>query len=318
MLILVAFYLPTVEAYEGVLLSYPLRNQVTVDGKWTNQQEWSDASQVRLLPATGYFAGNKSMTPVDARICLKHDENTLYILVDFISDHSVEFGWNNPDSAWFYLDTLGNGGNKMQEDDIVMLMEWIVINGVDTPVLKFLEYGVEGKVKWSIDGASFGEVVPAEGMQAASSSDPSNDQFSSSPHVIYEISIPRSMFKGTGDPGILFHLQDHNSADPKDYEQTIFADFPYRGPKSGLNPNQFFRIQFQGTVPAESTTTATSASTSSVSSTPAQTSTTQTATTSQGSGFSFSSIPGFPVEAIFIGLVSGLVALTLIRRRSSR
>lgn len=88
------------------------------------------------------------------------------------------------------------------------------------------------------------ETAPPEGMQAASSSDPSNDQFASTPHVIYEISIPRSMFKGPNDPAVSIHVQDHTDTAPTDYVRTIFADYPYQGPKTANPPNNFFRIQF--------------------------------------------------------------------------
>lgn len=156
LLILVAFLSPPARAYSGALLSYPLENPVTIDGKWTTDREWSDAYQDLFAPAIGYRAGSgHEKVPVDIRICLKHDESKLYILVDFISDPRVNFGSNNPDSAWFYLDTLGNGGSKLQEDDVVAMIFWERINSSDVAVLHFLKYGTgESRVgcRRSMDG----------------------------------------------------------------------------------------------------------------------------------------------------------------------
>lgn len=232
-------------AYSGVLLSYPLEYPVTIDGKWTTEREWSDADQMRLLPAIGYFIGNNSMAYVDVRVCLKHDEKNLYVLVDFISDNSSEPGSpSDPDMVSFYLDTLGNGGNNLQQDDVVAVIEWTIVNHVNAFVLKFLEVAAQGEVNWDLYGVRMVEAAPPEGMQAAASSDASNDKFSSSRHAIYEIEIPRSIFKGPNDPAISIRVQDHGSANPKDCKQAIFADFPHREPNGDLRPNYFSRIQF--------------------------------------------------------------------------
>jgi hypothetical protein len=220
---LVLFHPPPAEAYNGVLLSYPLVNPVTIDGKWTNPQEWSDASQTPQR--IGYFAGNGSRVAVDVRILLKHDDRNLYALVDFLSDPSVSPGLSNPDSAWFYLDTLGNGGDKEQKDDLAAWINWRSATKAAVELLDYQDKGVS---------------LP-EGMQGASSADASNDPFSSSPHMIYEISIPRSLFNGPSDPAMLVHVQDHTPVDPKTWKPTIMSDFPFG---SSRMPSSYARIQF--------------------------------------------------------------------------
>jgi hypothetical protein len=215
--------LHNIEGYSGVLLSCPLKNPVRIDGVWTTNEEWLDAYQVHVR--TGYFAGNGSTAKTDIYICFKHDAQRLYVLVDFISDPKVDVGTNNPDSACFHLDTKGDGGDRRQEDDFTAWIKW-----EDTRkfVLRFDDYNDV-------------TLSPPQGMEAGSSMDASNDPFSSNSHVIYEIAIPRSLFKGPNDPGLLVHVQDHTAVHHLVWQPTIMANLPY---ERRIMPKTFGRVHF--------------------------------------------------------------------------
>lgn len=255
-----------------------LDNPVTVDGKWTSAQEWTDASEFPLTFARG--SG-------EAYFSMKHDSNNFYVLVDFVSRANTEVG----DAALVVLDTQNSGGKQVNNDDLAILIRWNTV----TESMGAMQWGGWTGQNW--------QPLPS-GFEAKSSTESQNDPHSTAPHEIFEFRIPKTTFKASTS-GLMVAVS-------AGAEQQDFAAYPYADISI---PDNWAQLEFSDMTLAELTATTTSASTSSLSSTPPQTSMTQTATTSQGSGFSISSIPGFPVEAIFIGLAGGLVALTLIRRR---
>lgn len=257
-----------------------LERDVTIDGKWTSAQEWTDASEFPLtfMQGTG-----------EAYFSMKHDNNNFYVLVDFVSRAKTVVG----DDALVVLDTQNDGGKEIKDDDLAILIRW------NTPAVS------TGAMQWGGWMGQNWQPLPS-GFEAKSSIEAQNDPHSTASHEIYEFRIPKTTFKASAS-GLWVGIGGG--------EADYFALYP---PADISSPDNWAQLEFSDKTLAELTATATSASTSSLSSTPPQTSMTQTATTSQGSGFSISSIPGFPVEAVFIGLVSGLVALTLIRRRSGR
>jgi hypothetical protein len=268
-------------AARQALVCPKLDNLVTVDGKWTSAQEWTDASEFPLtfMEGTG-----------EAYFSMKHDNNNFYVLVDFVSRTKPEVG----DGAIVVLDTQNDGGKEIKDDDLALLIRW------NTPTVSM------GAMQWGGWTGQDWQLLPSGGIEAKSSIEAQNDPHSTAPHEIYEFRIPKTTFKASSS-GLVVSIGGG--------EAGYYALYPGVDVSS---PDNWGQLEFSDKTLAELTATVTSASTSSLSSTPAQTSMTQTTTTSQGSGFSITSIPGFPVEAIFIGLVSGLVALTLIRRRSSR
>jgi hypothetical protein len=254
-----------------------LTNDVTIDGKWTSAQEWTDASEFPLtfMQGTG-----------EAYFSMKHDNNNFYVLVDFVSRAQTVVG----DDALVVLDTQNDGGKQINNDDLAILIRWNTV----TESMGAVQWGGWTEQNW--------QPLPS-GFEAKSSIEAQNDPHSTAPHEIFEFRIPETTFKASTS-GLWVGIGGGGA----DY----FALYP---PADISSPDNWAQLEFSDQTLAELTATVTSVSTSSLSSTPPQTSMTQTATTSQGSGFSISSIPGFPVEAIFIGLVSGLVALTLTRRR---
>ena len=239
-----------------------LERDVTIDGKWTSAQEWTDAPEFPLtfMEGTG-----------EAYFSMKQDNNNFYVLVDFVSRAKAVVG----DGALVILDTQDDGGKEIKDDDLALLIRW------NTPAVSM------GAMQWGGWTGQNWQLLPS-GFEAKSSTEGQNDPHSTVPHEIYEFRIPKATLK-TPASGLWVGIGGG--------EAGYFALYPLVDVSS---PDNWAQLEFSDKTLAELTATVTSAS---------------TATTSQGSGFSISSIPGFPVEAIFIGLVSGLVALTLTRRR---
>ncbi len=261
-----------------------LEQPVTIDGKWTSAHEWTDASEFPLTFAQG--SG-------EAYFSMKHDDNNFYVLVDFVSRITTVVG----DGALIGLDTQNDGGSQVKDDDLAVLIRW------NTPTVSM------GAMQWHGWTGQNWQVLPS-GFEAKSSTDAQNDPHSTASHQIYEFKIPRSTFKASAS-GFWVGIGGG--------ETGYFALYPM---VDVLSPDNWAELVFSDNTLAEltSTTASTSASiaTSTISiasSTTPETSIIQTAATTQGQGFSISSIPGFPVEAILIGLVAGLLALTLTRRR---
>jgi len=106
-----AFSLPLLSAYayEGSQIASPtLSKAVTVDGKWTASDEWSDAV-VAIM-----FRGSSSSGNGTAYLYAKHDARNFYFLIDYISATSLS---PTHDGAGITIDSLHNGGNTPQPDD---------------------------------------------------------------------------------------------------------------------------------------------------------------------------------------------------------
>jgi len=89
-------------SYEGNQLICPLLlKEVTIDGKWTNSDEWSDAAMVTLVQAPD------SRQNATAYLYTKHDDSSFYFLVDFVSAASLTL---DIEGACIDLDPLHNGG----------------------------------------------------------------------------------------------------------------------------------------------------------------------------------------------------------------
>jgi len=254
-----------------------LERDVTVDGKWTSPEEWTDASESSLtfMQGTG-----------EAYFSMKYDSNSFYVLVDFVSRVKTVVG----DGALVGLDTQNDGGKEIKDDDLSLLIRW------NTETVSM------GAMQWHGWMGQNWQALPS-GFEAKSSTDAQNDPHSTASHEIYEFRIPNTTFKASAS-GFWVGIGGG--------EAGYFAVYP---PADISSPDNWAQLEFSDKTLTELTATATSASTSSVGSTSPEASMTQTATTTQGSGFSISSIPGFPVEAILIGLACGFVALVAMRSR---
>jgi hypothetical protein len=143
-----------------------LANPVTVDGKWTTPNEWSDTHRVSMYvvqgpTSTGY-------------VRLKHDSNFLYLLVDFISDTTP--AGKQTSSSGSHYDDLNIGIDKNVNDtnteccDLSVNLTWenkkTAPNPVDPP--------------W---------------VQGSMSYNATNDPDSGTSHAIYEIAVPMPTFE---------------------------------------------------------------------------------------------------------------------------
>ncbi len=97
-----------VYGFSGDQISDPIStNAVTIDGKWTNGNEWSDAVKVDLTFACGTCSGK-------AYVYTKHDTSCFYFLIDFVSATSLN---STKDGASLTIDSAHDGGNVPNPDD---------------------------------------------------------------------------------------------------------------------------------------------------------------------------------------------------------
>jgi len=102
-LVSIAASAPTIHAYSGDQLNCPALSQpVTIDGKWTYDAEWSDASVATF--STFYQSTNRAT----AYLYAKHDSSNFYFLIDFVSATSLD---TLDDYASITIDPLHNDGN---------------------------------------------------------------------------------------------------------------------------------------------------------------------------------------------------------------
>jgi hypothetical protein len=153
-----------------------LTKQVTLDGSWTTVDEWVDAIEIRV--SGGVFR-------------LKHDQSYLYILFDHVNDSALE----DYDNAWAYIDTLRNGGSTPQTDDFAFSLQWLS----STQSVLVVQKGTG--TDWMTTTLKL--------HSAASSTDATNDPYSSAPHAVYEFRIQLSILpQGATAMGVRLSMQD--------------------------------------------------------------------------------------------------------------
>jgi hypothetical protein len=157
--------IPLVHAQGNTIIAMRSISPVTVDGKWTNPEEWKEERDI-VAPGNAWK--------------VKHDDEALYVLFDFYGDTMLDAP-SDPsycDSTGIQIDTLKNGGNKPQPDDYSFRILWL------SPTQPTLEMSRGTGTGWANIEPSF---------SGASSMDASNDPYSSNPHLIYEYRIPKSI-----------------------------------------------------------------------------------------------------------------------------
>jgi hypothetical protein len=153
-----------------------LTKQVALDGRWTSVDEWKDAAEI-MVPA-GFFM-------------LKHDQSHIYILFDYVNDSSLE----DYDNAWVYIDTLKSGGSTPQSNDFAFSLQWL------SPTQSILVVQKGTGTDWMTTTLAL--------HSAASSTDPTNDPYSSALHVVYEFKIQLSILpQGSTVIGVRLSMQD--------------------------------------------------------------------------------------------------------------
>jgi len=147
-----------------------LVNPVTIDGRWTTPDEWSDTQRVPMYVAEGPES--------TAFLRVKCDDQYLYVLVDFVSDTTPAI--NQPRGEpphWSYdgvniaIDKHTNKQKSTGEADLAVVLMWW--SGYDAPE----------------------HVTPADAwIEGAMSYDATNDPDSQTNHAIYELAIPMQIF----------------------------------------------------------------------------------------------------------------------------
>lgn len=145
--------------------SFKSINDITIDGKWTNVDEWNDTLEESLIFSEG--SGK-------AYLRVKHDINYLYILVDFVTYNDTKTG----DGCIVVLDTKHDGGSSVQQDDLAVLIRW----NSPSEIYPAIQWG-----GWLYNW----EFLPSN-FEAKSSIESENNPYSNIPHVIFEFKIPKS------------------------------------------------------------------------------------------------------------------------------
>ena len=148
-----------------------LMNPITIDGKWTTSDEWSDTQRVSMYEAEGPES--------TGFLRIKNDDQYLYLLVDFVSDTTPAIRQPRGQPAhWSYdgvsvgIDKHANEQKPTDEADLVIVLMWW--SGYDAPE----------------------PVAPSDAwIEGAMSYDATNDPDSLAPHAIYELAIPMQMFE---------------------------------------------------------------------------------------------------------------------------
>jgi hypothetical protein len=148
-------------------------NEVTIDGKWTTQDEWNDAEEVSVY-GRSHIKFHKTLIGV---FLIKDDNKFLYIMVDFIGDKTLE----ENDSGSIRFDINSDKANSPQSDDIMIVLKWTAKSVKETI--------------WKGNGKDWllVEDIPYK-IEIASTNDAENDPYYGSPHIIYEFAIPREIF----------------------------------------------------------------------------------------------------------------------------
>jgi len=148
-----------------------LVNPVTIDGKWTTPEEWSDGQRVSMYVAEGPES--------TGFLRIKNDDQYLYLLIDFVSDTTPAIRQPRGQPAhWSYdgvsvgIDKHANEQKSTDEADLeIGLMWW---SGYDAPE----------------------PVTPADAwIEGVMSYDATNDPDSQTSHALYELAIPMQMFE---------------------------------------------------------------------------------------------------------------------------
>jgi hypothetical protein len=151
-----------------------LANPVTIDGKWTNADEWKDTFEVTLPFVKG--SG-------EAYFRAKHDQNYLYALVDFVSDATSQAN----DWGALAIDPSNKAQSTPRTDDFLLIGRW----NSPSDFLIGMAWGTG--TAWG--APSFGLTG---GFKVASSTNVGNDPYSASSHVIYEFQVPMSKLSTAG------------------------------------------------------------------------------------------------------------------------
>lgn len=199
-------------AYEGSQITSPvLSKTVTIDGKWTTPDEWSDAVVATMV----YGGTSPSVSNGTAYLYAKHDANNFYFLIDFVSATSLDAV---NDAAAIQIDSLHNGGNTPQTDD-----------------RRFDSTYPSGGTMWVGTGTGWNRNNPLpSGVQMAMSIGSSTNL--AQPHEISEFQIPFSIFPGMQSV-IGFAATAYTSSMLSIWPHLYYRDIPNTWGELTISPN---------------------------------------------------------------------------------
>lgn len=146
---------------------------VTVDGKWTQADEWAEAGGMGMQMMTGMGSMMQSVNPGAFRV--KHDADFTYVMIEAMGDGRMD----GDDMGCVAFDANHSGGSTPQQGDFRFCVQMMSQGGYRA----FMNQGTGSG--WS------GEMVLPSGATMAASIGSSPSQ--PSPHMMYEFRIPRSM-----------------------------------------------------------------------------------------------------------------------------
>ena len=169
----------SVAHYSPDIVCPKLTQPVTLDGKWTTPDEWSDAAVVPM-EYNPEAALQQCPNNGTAYLLVKHDSHYLYVMVDYISD-TTPASTPLPNTWWegayVYLDPQRNGGAQPQPNDYCY--ELAVSGGQEW----------HAKVPVKNNAYDWQASIEMPGTSAFSS-DTTNNPYSKARHAVYEFKIP--------------------------------------------------------------------------------------------------------------------------------
>jgi hypothetical protein len=160
-----------------------LVNPVTIDGKWTTPDEWSDTQRVSMHVAEGPES--------TGFLRIKNDDQYLYLLVDFISDTTPAIRQTRGEPVHWCYDGVSVGvdehANEEKPKPIGDRDDFAECISRSTCLLT--------EVRWLSGYDAPLAVTPSSALiDGAMSYDAANDPDSQTSHAIYELAIPMQMF----------------------------------------------------------------------------------------------------------------------------
>jgi hypothetical protein len=160
-----------------------LVNPVTIDGKWTTPDEWSDTQRVSMYVAEGPES--------TGFLRIKSDDQYLYLLVDFISDTTPAIRQSRGEPVHWSFDGVSVGidehANEQKPKPVGDRDDFTeCVSGSRCVLIE---------LKWLSGYSTPQPVTPSEaGIDGAVSYDATSDPDSQTSHAIYELAIPIQMF----------------------------------------------------------------------------------------------------------------------------
>ncbi len=163
----------------------------TIDGKWTQQNEWSDAKEITL---------KREEQNHTVYIFIKHNTTHLFVLIDFLTD----FTQSSYDKAGICLDTNENGGQLPEPDDYLFSLCGTVY-GVPLPpeIYRGTGHGENLEDAWIPH-----QIYNCQGKIGFTGE---NDPYENEKHRIYEFQINLKFFPETNHYGVYIFVCDYHT-----------------------------------------------------------------------------------------------------------